>query len=94
MKMRRLSTRQPGFDAKLAALTRYEAARDAKVSGVVRAIIAAVRKRGDAAVLAYSRRFDRVRATSVAKLEVGREELRYALDSLPASQSSRMRGCG
>ena len=58
MKLRRLSTRQPGFDAKLAALTRYEAAQDAKVAGVVRAIIAEVRKRGDAAVLAYSRRFD------------------------------------
>jgi len=91
MKVRRLSTRQPGFDAKLAALTRYEAAQDAKVSGVVRAIIAAVRKRGDAAVLAYSRRFDRVRAASVAKLEVDRKELKNALESLPASQARSLR---
>jgi histidinol dehydrogenase len=91
MKLRRLSTRQPDFDAKLAALTRFEAAQDAKVSTVVRAIIAAVRKRGDSAVLAYSRRFDRVRAASVAKLEVGKKELRKALESLPASQAGSLR---
>jgi histidinol dehydrogenase len=91
MKLRRLSTRQSGFDAKLAALTRYEAAQDAKVSGVVRAIIAAVRKRGDAAVLAYSRRFDRVRAASVAQLEVGKKELGKALQSLPGPQAKSLR---
>ena len=91
MKIRRLSTRQAGFDAKLAALTRYEAAQDAKVSSVVRAIIAAVRKRGDAAVLAYTRRFDRVRVASVAKLEVGRKEMRSALESLPATQARSLR---
>jgi len=83
MKVRRLSTCQPGFEAKLKALTRYEAAQDAKVSGVVRAIIAAVRKRGDAAVLEYTHRFDRVKAASVAKLEVSRAQLRAALNGLP-----------
>jgi histidinol dehydrogenase len=91
MRIRRLSTRQAGFDAKLAALTRYEAAQDARVSSVVRAIIAAVRKRGDAAVLAYTRRFDRVRVASVAKLEIGRKEMRSALESLPASQARSLR---
>ena len=91
MKLRRFSTRQPGFDARLAALTRYETAQDAAVSGTVRAIIAAVRRRGDAAVLGYSRRFDRVRAASVAKLEIGRKELQKALDSLPASQAQSLR---
>ena len=69
MKLRRLSTRQRGFDAKLAALTRYEAARDARVERVVKSIIADVRRRGDAAVLAYSRRFDGVRVRSVGALE-------------------------
>ena len=91
MKLRRLSTRQPGFDAKLAALTRYEAAQDAKVSGAVRAIIAAVRKRGDMAVLEYTRRFDRVKAASVAKLEVPRAQLRAALNSLPKQDAASLR---
>jgi histidinol dehydrogenase len=91
MKLRRLSTRGPGFDAKLAALTRYEAAQDASVSGVVRAIIAAVRKRGDAAVLAYSRRFDRVKASSVAGLEIPRAKLKASLDRLPKKEAAALR---
>jgi histidinol dehydrogenase len=91
MKLRRLSTRQPGFDAKLAALTRYEAAQDAKVTGAVRAIIAAVRKRGDGAVLEYARRFDRVKAASVAKLEVSRAQMRAALNSLPKKDAASLR---
>ncbi|TAK85958.1 MAG: histidinol dehydrogenase [Betaproteobacteria bacterium] len=70
MKLRRLSTRSPGFDAELAALTRYDAARDAAVEQAVRAILADVRARGDAAVLEYSRRFDRVSARSMAELEM------------------------
>jgi histidinol dehydrogenase len=70
MKLRRLSTRSPGFDAELAALTRYDAARDAAVEQTVRAILADVRSRGDAAVLEYSQRFDRSSARSVAELEM------------------------
>ena len=91
MKIRRLSTRQAGFDAKLAALTRHEAAADVAVERVVRSILADVRRRGDAAVLAYARRFDRVRASSVAKLEMSRQKLVAALRSLPAPQAQALR---
>lgn len=68
MKLRRLSTRDAGFDAALAALTRYEAAQDGKVQESVRRIIADVRARGDAAVLEYTKRFDGIDAKSVAEL--------------------------
>ena len=51
MKLRRLATRSPGFDAELEALTRYEAAQDQAVESAVRAIVAEVRRRGDAALL-------------------------------------------
>jgi histidinol dehydrogenase len=60
MKLRRLSTRSPGFDAKLAALTRYDAAQDPAVQKSVRKILADVRKRGDAAVREYTKKFDGV----------------------------------
>jgi histidinol dehydrogenase len=60
MKLRRLSTRAAGFDAKLAALTRYDAAQDPAVQKAVRKILADVRKRGDAAVRAYTKKFDGV----------------------------------
>ena len=70
MKLRRLSTRMAGFDAKLAALTRYQAAQHPAVQRTVRRILADVRARGDAAVLRYTRKFDGVSARSVASLEI------------------------
>ena len=81
MNLRRLSTRSPGFDAALDALTRYEAAQDDQVESAARTIIADVRARGDDAVLEYSKRFDRIRATAVADLEVGRPALKAAFDA-------------
>jgi histidinol dehydrogenase len=58
MKLRRLSTRAAGFERQLAALTRYDAAQDAAVQATVRKILADVRQRGDAAVRAYTKKFD------------------------------------
>lgn len=86
MKMRRLSTLDAGFDASLDALTRYDAAQDDTVEAAARAIIAEVRKRGDAAVLEYTRKFDRLQAQSMKDLEVPREKLEQALAALPAVQ--------
>ena len=70
MKLRRLSTTARGFDARLAALTRYEASADAKLQKTVARILADVRKRGDAAVLGYAKRFDKSTARSIAELDI------------------------
>ena len=86
MKLRRLSTRERGFAATLAALTRYEAAQDAEVRRVVSAVIGAVRRRGDAALLAYARRFDGVKARSVSALEVRQKDLRAAANRIPRKE--------
>jgi histidinol dehydrogenase len=91
MKLRRLSTRSAGFDAELAQLTRYDAAQDPAVREAVRGIIADVRARGDAAVLEYTKRFDRVEAQSIAALEIGREKLTSALASIPDAQAQALR---
>jgi histidinol dehydrogenase len=91
VKLRRLSSREAGFDAALAALTRYEAAQDGTVEATVRAIVAEVRARGDAALLEYTRRFDRAQADSVAALEVPRAELDAALAGLPAARAQALR---
>ena len=76
MKLRRLSTRSKDFDRKLAALTRYDAVQDPKVQNVVRKILADVRKRGDAAVRAYTRKFDGVSPKDFAldKQDIPREQ--------------------
>jgi histidinol dehydrogenase len=83
MKLRRLSTRSKGFGRKLAALTRYEAAQDASVRKTVRTIVAAVRKRGDAAVRAYTRKFDGVSPKDFA--------LADRLAAIPREQADALR---
>ena len=70
MKLRRLSTAGKGFDAKLAALTRYRADADPKLAHTVARILSEVRARGDAAVLGYAKRFDKATARSIAGLEI------------------------
>ena len=89
MKLRRLSTTGKGFDAKLAALTRYEASTDAKVRSTVARILADVRTRGDAALLRYANALDKVKARSVAELEITpRIDIPGAqLDALRAAQA-------
>jgi len=86
VKLRRLRASDPRFDAALEALTRYEAAQDAAVESAVRAIIAEVRARGDAALLEYTAKFDRVAARSMAELELPRSRLEAALAALPATE--------
>jgi histidinol dehydrogenase len=80
----RLATREPDFDRRLGALTALEAAQDEAVDRAVADIIADVRARGDAALLEYTRRFDRVAAERVAELEIPRAAREGALAGLPA----------
>jgi len=82
----RLSTRQPDFDACLARLTAFDAAQDDAVDRTVAEILAAVKSRGDAAVLEYTARFDGVKAATLAELELPRERLLRARDRLPAAE--------
>ena len=91
MMLRRLSTRTAGFDAELAALTRYEPGGDAAIRHTVQHILADVRGRGDAALIEYSRRFDASEARSAAELEVPREKAEQALAGLPREQSQALR---
>ena len=84
--MRRLDSAQPDFDARLAKLLAFEAAQDPQVDATVAAILADVRQRGDAAVLEYTSKFDRVEAKSLKELEVPRAEQERALKQLPAAQ--------
>jgi histidinol dehydrogenase len=76
--IRRLASNQPDFDARFAELLAFEAAQDPAVEADVAAILAGVKARGDDALLAYTKRFDRMQADSVAALEVPRVELERA----------------
>ncbi|MBS0336975.1 MAG: histidinol dehydrogenase, partial [Proteobacteria bacterium] len=87
----RLDTRDANFDQRLSALTGHEASQDERVEATVRSIISEIRTRGDAALLEYTRRFDRVEAASLADLEIGRGELERALSSIPGEQTQALR---
>jgi histidinol dehydrogenase len=78
----RLSTAAPDFEARFARLTAFESAQDPKVDAAVAEIIAAVRRDGDAAVAAYTRRFDGVEAATVAELEIAPAAMAQALERI------------
>ena len=64
--IRRLRSTQPDFDAQLRALLALESAQDASIESTVAEILDDVKTRGDAALLDYTRRFDRLESASVA----------------------------
>jgi len=80
--MRRLDAAQADFDAQLRALLAFEASEDAAIDAAAAAILAEVKARGDAAVLEYTQRFDRLAAASLGALEIGKDDMRIALDGL------------
>jgi histidinol dehydrogenase len=84
--IQRLDSADSDFYAQLDGLLAWEQVSDAQVAQTVRAIIDNIRVRGDAALLEYTRRFDRVQASSVAELEIERSRLQRALDGIPAGQ--------
>jgi len=90
MKMRRLSTLNVNFDESLKALTAFESSQDPSVDQKVAEIVADVRTRGDAALVEYTRRFDRVQVAAAHELELSQEHLQSALKNLPDDQSKAL----
>ena len=86
MKLRRMSTREPEFLSQLDALLAFESSADEEIERSVTEILAKVRNLGDAAVLDYTRRFDRLDAGTMAELELSPAELAGAFAALPHVQ--------
>lgn len=82
----RLDTTSNDFWSTLENKLAWEGVSDDKVNGIVREILAAVRERGDAAVLEYTNRFDRMNAIAMSELEISQDRLQQALKNIPAAQ--------
>jgi histidinol dehydrogenase len=82
MKLRRLRSQDPGFDEALDALLQWDVDEDSGVDRVVAAVLRDVKRRGDDAILEYTEQFDRLRANTVAELEIPAEELERALERI------------
>lgn len=84
--IRRLDAESPQFDQELQALLAYEAAQDASIETACAQILHHIQQKGDAALLEYTQRFDRLQLESAAQLEIGPDQLQAALHSLPSEQ--------
>lgn len=82
----RLTTADPAFEQKLTTLLHVDAAEDQAIEMAVTDILKRIRDRGDEALLALTKQFDRVQATSVAALEIPRDQWQQSLNQLPVEQ--------
>ena len=86
----RLSTAQADFETLFQQRLHWSADTDAAIEQRVADILADVKARGDAAVLEYTERFDGLKATHMAALELTQAELKAAFDGLPAVQRTAL----
>jgi histidinol dehydrogenase len=84
--IRRLSTEDADFEQKLEQLLAWESVSDAGVQEAVAQIIVDVRRRGDAALLEYTRRFDAWQPAGTGDLEIPRARLEQAWAAIPEDQ--------
>jgi len=88
--IRRLNAADPDFAAALEHLLSWDSVSDASVNQRVLDIIAAVRERGDAALLDYTAQFDGLLVASMAELILPRERLELALSRITPEQRSAL----
>jgi len=86
MAIQRLNTASSDFNETLKQLLAWESVSDEVVLKTVMDIINAVRSRGDAAVIEYSKQFDRVSANEMTEMEVSPARLQQALDAIGAPE--------
>jgi len=88
--IRQLATTSADFEAEFQRVLHWSAETDDAIEERVASILADVKKRGDAAVLEYTQRFDFVAAERVASLEIGRDELHAALQAVTPAQRTAL----
>jgi histidinol dehydrogenase len=84
--IKRLKTSSPDFWSQLENLLAWESVSDEAVTGTVREIIQAIQLNGDAAVVEYTNRFDRMQAGNMADLTLDPSRLDAALTAIPTDQ--------
>ncbi|WP_417530930.1 histidinol dehydrogenase [Marinobacter lipolyticus] len=84
--IKRLNASQSDFDSVLAKLLAWDDSVDHQVNESVRHILHEVKTRGDQAVLEFTEKFDRLKVSSVAELEMDQSRLQKALVAIPEDQ--------
>ncbi|MBK9523033.1 MAG: histidinol dehydrogenase [Rhodocyclaceae bacterium] len=84
--IRQLSTAEADFEASLRSLLHADVAGDLEIERTVAEILTRIRTEGDAAVLEYTNRFDRLDVSRVADLEISQADLRVAFAGITGPQ--------
>jgi len=88
--VQRLNSKDVGFKETLLASLSLPMTDDEAIDAAVVKILSAVKDRGDEAVLAFTKQFDRLNATSVSDLEISGKDLEQAYKSLSAEQKNAL----
>ena len=90
MNITHLDTSTADFWPQLEKMLAWEGVSDDAVNDIVKEIIGEIRSRGDAALVEYTNRFDRMSVDGMAELEIPTDRLQAALDGLPADQRTAL----
>lgn len=90
LQLRRLDATRSDFEAQYHALFSRMAEENAEIDLRAADILRDVQSRGDAAVLEYTRRFDRLDATDMAALEISQDALYAALAAITPEQRNAL----
>ncbi|MBN0988769.1 histidinol dehydrogenase [Amphritea pacifica] len=82
----RLDSQQADFKEQLDKLLAWESVSNKEVNRTVEDILERVKAEGDAAVVEFTNRFDRLNVSSMQELEFTQQDLQQALDNLPEDQ--------
>lgn len=86
----KLNSTQADFQQRLSALLTWESVSDKSVANTVDEIIAAIKSKGDTALIDFSIQFDKVTANSMVDLTITAFELKTAFDNLGDTEKSAL----
>ncbi len=86
LKLSSLNYADTNFYQKLDKLLAWEASIDGDIAKIVADILADVKKRGDAAVIEYTNKFDRTSLTAASEYELDKTQLQQALASIDSGK--------
>jgi len=86
VKVKRLNSQDPEFKKTLLSSLSLPMADDEAIDAVVVKVLARVKEHGDAAVLEFTKQFDRLDVAKVADLEISQEALKKSYEGLSTEQ--------